>query len=119
MAEHILVSTENTEPNEEDGNDEAMDEAPGGIDELLYAMADALRIKKSKEAVATLIEQYAKEVPVAGQRRFRAMLWSYAFTVLVLVSVGLLGYFKVISGETTGALLGTVLGAVFYGRRSR
>jgi hypothetical protein len=115
-----MENSEDIESGDKRLDDEDMEYGlPTGIDELFYALAEALRTKKSKESIAALIEQYAKEVPVAGQRRYRAMLWSYAFTVLVLVSVGSLGYFKVISGETAGALLGTVLGAVFYGRHSR
>ena len=46
------------------------------------------------------------------------MLWSYVFTLLVLVMVGALGYFKIITNETAGTLLGAVVGAIFYGRRA-
>jgi hypothetical protein len=51
-----------------DSEDERQDELqknegepPSGFDELLFAFSDALRGKRSKEAIATLIEQYAQE----------------------------------------------------------
>lgn len=91
---------------------------PSGFDELLYALAEALRTKRSKEAVATLIEHYAAEIPATAKRRQRSMLWSYCFTLPVLVAVGVLGWIKVITSETAGTLLGAVVGAIFYGRRS-
>lgn len=97
--------------------EEEYEQPPTGFDELLYAISEALRSKRSKEAVAALIERYAAEIPVANKRRHQAMLWSYGFTLLVLVAVGFLGWLKVITNETAGTLLGAVVGAIFYGRR--
>lgn len=97
--------------------DEEEGEPPSGVDELLFALADALRSKRSKEAIATLIEQYAQEMPLAARRKHRAMLWSYVFTVVVVAAVGVLGYLKIITNETAGTLLGAIVGALFYGRR--
>lgn len=88
-----------------------------GFEELLYAIADALRAKRSKEAIAVLIERYASELPMAARRRHRALLLSYGFTLVVLVAIGVLGWLKVVSSETAGALLGAVIGSVFYGRQ--
>lgn len=109
-----------------DSEDERQDELqknegepPSGFDELLFAFSDALRGKRSKEAIATLIEQYAQEIPVAAKRRHRAMLWSYTFTVVFVAAVGVLGYLKIITNETAGTLLGAIVGALFYGRRSK
>jgi hypothetical protein len=111
-----MAGNDDTElPEQPEENDEG---PPSGFDELLYAVADALRAKRSKEAVASLIERYATEIPVAAKRRHSAMLWSYSFTLLVLAAVGVLGYMKVITSETAGTLLGAVVGAIFYGRRS-
>lgn len=91
---------------------------PSGSDELMYALAQALRTKRSKEAIASLIQKYADQIPLMAEKRHRAMLWSYAFTLLVMLSVGILGYAKIITSETAGTLLGAVVGAIFYGRRS-
>lgn len=110
---------ENDESNLPEQPEEEYEEPPSGFDELLYAMAEALRAKRSKEAVALLIERYAAEIPVANKRRHHAMLWSYGFTLLVLAAVGVLGWMKVITSETAATLLGAVVGAIFYGRRSQ
>jgi hypothetical protein len=101
-----------------DQPDEGPDgEQISGTDDLLYALADALRLKKSKEALASLIEKYANEIPLNGTRRHKAMLWSYGFTVVVIAGVGALGHLRVITSETAGTLLGAIIGALFYGRR--
>ncbi len=102
----------NGEPFQEDDEEQI-----SGTDDLLYALADALRLKKSKEALASLIEKYANEIPLNGKRRYNAMIWSYGFTVVVVAAVGVLGYAKVITSETAGTLLGAIIGALFYGRR--
>jgi len=88
-----------------------------GFDDLLYALAGTLRTKRSKEAVAGLIEEYSKMMPVVAEKRHRAILWSYGFTLAVFVAVGILGYLKVISGEITATLLGAIIGSLFYGRK--
>jgi hypothetical protein len=100
-----MADNENNEFPEQPKEEEENGKPPSGFDELLYAIADALRAKRSKEAVATLIERYAAEIPVANKRRHQAMLWSYAFTLLVLAAVGVLGWMKVITSETAGTLL--------------
>jgi hypothetical protein len=93
------------------------DEPITGFDDLLYALAGTLRTKRSKEAVASLIEEYSKMMPVVAEKRHRAILWSYCFTIVVFAAVGLLGYLKVISGEITATLLGAIIGSLFYGRK--
>ena len=112
-----MVDNEESEPSKEPEDDEYEDSS--GFDEMLYSLATALRAKRSKEAIAALIENYAAELPVAARRRYRAMLWSYGFTLLVLVAVGVLGWLKVINGETAGTLLGAVVGSIFYRSHSR
>ena len=93
------------------------DEPVTGFDELLYSLAGTLRTKRSKEAVAGLIEEYSRMMPVVAEKRHRAILWSYGFTLAVFIAVGILGYLKVISGEITATLLGAIIGSLFYGRK--
>ena len=83
----------------------------------MFALSDALRLERSKEAIAGLIEQYALNVPVTARRKHDAMLWSYCFTVVIVAAVGVLGYLKIITSETAGTLLGAIIGALFYGKR--
>jgi hypothetical protein len=81
------------------------------------ALAKAIMDKRSKGAIAKLIETYADEFPVASKRRFQSLLWSHVFTLVVIAAIGVLGWLKIINGETTGTLLGGVVGAI-YGRAS-
>lgn len=99
------------EDNELEQPEGPLGDLPSGFDELLYALANTLRDKRSKGAVAALIERYAAEISVAAKRRHDGMLWSYGFTVLVMGAIGVLGWLKIITNETAGALLGAVVGA--------
>lgn len=112
-----MANNEEAEPSEPSSESED-GEPSNGLDELLYALADALRAKRSKEAIAALIERYAQEMPVRDRRRFRAVLWSYVFTLLVIAAIGILGWQKIIGPDTTSALIGTVIGAIFYRQRA-
>lgn len=104
--------------NELEPLEENEDEPPSGFDELLYALSKAILDKRTKGAIAKLVENYANEIPVAAKRRLLTMIWSYVFTLLVMAAIGVLGWQKIITNETAGTLLGAVVGAIFYGRRS-
>lgn len=67
------------EDNEQEQPDEQQGEPPSGLDELLYALANALRDKRAKGAVATLIERYGQEIPLTAKRRHNGTLWSHGF----------------------------------------
>jgi hypothetical protein len=108
---------DNNEDNDIEQPEEEQGEPPSGFDELLYALANTLRDKRSKGAVAALIERYAAEIPVAAKRRHHQTLWAYGFTLLAMGAIGVLGWLKIITSETAGTLLGAVVGAIFYGRR--
>lgn len=95
------------------------EELPTGGEELAYAIADLLRAKRAKDAIAALIEKYAAEIPANNKRRFRAMVGSYVFTLVVIATVGALGWFHVISSESASTLIGTVIGAIFWNQRMR
>lgn len=114
ISEH-MPDNELDRPEEFDDDDE---KSPSGLDELLFVLANALRSKRSREAIAGLIEQYSQELPLNRRRKHHAMLWSYVFTVVVVAAVGVIGHFKIITSETAGTLLGAIVGALFYGRRS-
>ena len=55
---------------------------------------------------------------MASKRKHHATLWSHAFTLLIVVAAGVLGYLKIITSETAGTLLGAIVGALFDGKRS-
>lgn len=93
------------------------EEPTSGADELLYSIGETIRAKRSKEAIAKLIEKYAEDVPTRTKARHHIIYLGYAITVLVVAAIGLFGYLKIISTETCGALLGGVIGGLYYSRR--
>ena len=102
----------------DDGNGEKEPNGePTGVDELLRAIAEALRSKESKEAIALLIKKFADEIPNRNKAMRRAIWMGHLVTALLLVAIGMLGYLKVISTETTGALLGAIVGGLYYSNR--
>lgn len=96
---------------------ETDDEQMSGLDELLYSIGEALRAKQSKEAIAKLIEKFAEDVPNRSKTQRHMIYWGHAITVVVIVAIGVFGYFKILSTETCGALLGGVIGGLYYSRR--
>jgi hypothetical protein len=97
---------------------EQLDEEPmSGADELLYSIGEMLRAKQSKEAVAKLIEKFAEDVPNRTKAQRHMVYLGHAITVVVIIAIGVFGYFKILSTETCGALLGGVIGGLYYSRR--
>ena len=88
-----------------------------GQDELLYSIGEALRAKQTKEAIAQLIQKYAEEIPKRGKAQRHALYIGHAITVVVLISIGAMGYLKVLSSETCGALFGAVIAGIYYAYR--
>jgi hypothetical protein len=105
----------------ENGNDELAPrgegEVPSGQDELLYSIAALLTAKQTKESIARLIERYAEEIPKRGKAQRHALYIGHAITVVVLVTIGLVGYLKVLSSETCGALFGAVVSGIYFSNR--
>lgn len=97
---------------------EPQDTPLSGAEELLYSIGEALRFKATKEAIASLIQRFAEDLPNRTKTVRRAIAQGHLVTVFVIISIGTLGYFKIISSETAGALLGAVVGGLYYsGRR--
>jgi len=106
----------------EDGNHERerRDEeetVSSGQDELLYSIGEALRAKQTKEAIALLVQKYAEEIPKRGEAQRHALYLGHAVTVVVLIAIGAMGYLKVLSSETCGALFGAVIAGIYYSSR--
>ena len=102
-----------------DTRDEPEGAATTGFDELLYSLSEALRTKQSKEAIGLLLQRYAEDIPKRTAHQQRVVLWGYALMAFIFVAIGVLGYLKVITSETTGSLIGALVGAIFYGNRRR
>ena len=88
-----------------------------GSDELLYSIGEMLRAKQSKDAIAKLVEKFADDVPNRSKAQRHMIYWGHAITVFIVIAIGIFGYFKVISTETCGALLGGVIGGLYYSSR--
>ncbi|SRR5216683_5289211 len=105
----------------EDGNNDRErredDEPLSGQDELLYSVGEALRAKQTKEAIAQLILKYAEEIPRRGKAQRHALYIGHAMTIVVLIAIGAMGYLKVLSSETCGALFGAVIAGIYYAYR--
>src|SRR5579859_1586900 len=97
-------------------HEDEISEVSGG-EELLYALGDALRSQASKDAIAKLIDKFAEDFPNRSKKHLHMLYWGHAITAFVVVAIGVFGYFKIVSTETCGALLGGVIGGLYYSRR--
>ena len=84
-----------------------------GLDDLFFAIGDALRTKQSKEAVAALIKTYADDFRPHRRRIAWLTVAGWVMTLLVIASLGTLAALQLISKETTAALVGIVIGSLF------
>ncbi|HKW87845.1 MAG TPA: hypothetical protein VJN21_03715 [Candidatus Acidoferrales bacterium] len=96
---------------------EQPDEEMSGGDELLYSIGEMLRAKQSKDAIAKLIEKFADDVPNRSKAQRHIIYWRHAVTAFIVVAIGVFGYLKIVSTETCGALLGGVIGGLYYSSR--
>jgi hypothetical protein len=108
----------------EEGNEQALPTGPepekgwSGLDELLASIGETLNSPKGKDAIASLIKAYADDLPKRSQLAYRSMRWAYTLAGVAVAVIGFLGYAKVITSETTGTLMGTIVAALFYRRNS-
>ena len=101
--------------------DEQLDEEPEqqqwtGADDLMAALAAALRSKGGKESIAKLINSFADDLPLRSRRVFRATLWGYVLSAFMVVAIGMLGWLRVVNAETVATLIGAVVGGLFQRR---
>ena len=93
------------------------EEPVSGINDLFYALSEALLHGKTKDAIASLIQRFADEVPNRAKASRLVFLLGHSVTFFVVIAVGVLGYLKVISGETTGVILAAIVGHLYRDRR--
>src|SRR5260370_34393100 len=84
-------------------------------DEIGYAVADLLRTKEVAEAIKKWVDAAAQSK--AGQYPHAILqAWlSFAFGLVIFLTIGFLGWLRVLSGEVTAGLLGSLVG-YWYGR---
>jgi len=101
---------------QDDGNPQ---EGPAsGFNELCYSIGEAVRHGKTIEAIAELIKKYGEEIPKQRRAMRTAFFLGHGVTFFVVIAVGVLGYLKVISGETTGVILAAIVGHLYRDRRN-
>jgi hypothetical protein len=83
-------------------------------DEIAYAVADLLR----SDATRGWIEAKTRNLPADASMKQQSMWLGVGFSVVVFIGVGFLGYVKVISGDSTTALIGGLIG-YWFGQRQR
>ncbi len=87
-------------------------------DEIAYAMADLLRSQQLLDALKGWVNARTNEMPAETTLKRQSLWLGIGFSLVVFVGVATLGYLKVISGESTTALVGGLIG-YWFGQRQR
>jgi hypothetical protein len=103
---------------ENDGQEPDEESESSASDEIAYAMADLLRSQQLLDALKGWIAARTNEMPAETSLKRQSLWLGVAFSAAVFVGVAVLGYLKVISGESTTALLGGLIG-YWFGQRQR
>jgi hypothetical protein len=93
-------------------------EETSASDEIAYAVADLLRSQQMLDALKGWVTARTNEMPAETSLKKQSLWLGVAFSIAVFVGVAILGYLKVISGESTTALLGGLIG-YWFGQRQR
>ena len=72
-------------------------------DDIAYAVADLLRSQQLLDALKGWVAARTNEMPAETSLKRQSLWLGVAFSVAVFVGVAILGYLKVISGESTTA----------------
>lgn len=106
------------EAKQNDSQDPDEGEEASASDEIAYAFAEVLRSQQLLDALKGWVEARTNEMPAETSLKRQSLWLGVAFSVAVFVGVAILGYLKVISGESTTALLGGLIG-YWFGQRQR
>jgi hypothetical protein len=68
------------------------------------------------KTIQSAVTGWTQRQPGELKLRFRALHLAYAFCAIVFLGIGLLAWFKVLSGEVTASLLGSLIG-YWFGQR--
>ncbi len=100
-----------------DDNSKETEDDPQEI-ELPIAWTEVLTDRKIARAINTVADAWAKHLPDLNRLRWRSLIANLAFGVLVLVVILVAGFYKVISADVTGSLLGALIGYWYGSYRS-
>ena len=93
-------------------------EESSASDEIAFAVADLLRSQQLLDALKGWVAARTNEMPAETSLKKQSLWLGVAFSIAVFVGVAILGYLKVISGESTTALIGGLIG-YWFGQRQR
>ncbi len=115
------MADEEREPSEpqEDGQEEG--EESSDYPSLLQFLEHPEVVKDIAgliRAITGAIEVWGKGQPERTALSYRAFRVSQFFALAIFVGIGLLGWLKVFSGETTAAMLSALIG-YWYGQREK
>lgn len=103
---------------EHDGQEREEEEGPSPSDEIAYAVADLLKSQQLLDATKGWIEARTRNLPADSSLKRQSLWLGVGFSLVVFAGVGVLGYLKVISGDSTTALIGGLIG-YWFGQRQR
>lgn len=103
---------------EHDGQEPDEESEPSASDEIAYAVADLLRSQQLLDALKGWVAARTNEMPAETALKRQSLWLGVSFSVAVFVGVAILGYLKVISGESTTAIIGGLIG-YWFGQRQR
>ena len=86
--------------------------------EISYAVADLLSSQQLLDATKAWIEARTAILPMEVSLKSQSQWLGVAFSFSIFIGVGILGYLKVISGDSTTALIGGLIG-YWFGQRQR
>lgn len=113
MRWHLANEDPHGKAEAENLNDDIVENSPQA--EIGYAIADMLRTKEVAEAIKKWVGA-AADARAGQYPHARLQAWlSFAFGLAIFLTIGLLGWLKVLSGEVTAGLLGSLVG-YWYGR---
>lgn len=99
-----------------DGEDERVEAKPS--DEIWLALAEVIRNEKLIEVFRESINAFLKNKPKETALKLHSLWLGYFFALALFVGIGVLAWLKVLTGEVTAGLLGSVIG-YWFGFRQR
>ena len=89
------------EIDQHDGQEPEEEGGASASDEIAFAVADLLRSQQLLDAVKGWVAARTNEMPAETSLKQQSLWLGVAFSAAVFVGVAVLGYLKVISGEST------------------
>lgn len=97
-------------------SEEKVDPRPS--DEIRQALAEVIRNEKLIDVLKESVNAFLRNKPQEASLRLHSLWLGYFFALTVFAGIGILAWLKVLTGEVTAGLLGSVIG-YWFGVRQR